>query len=111
MKEKEDDGTLAFLDIDISNETRYFNCDVITQQKIINTSFYIIDFIEDVKTKHGVGRMVVKIKMNLEDNDSESKKFFTNSNDIKLVLTKVKEMGKLPRKVKMCVRGNNYFLE
>jgi len=107
----EDDGGLACLGIDITSETRHFNCSVITQQKLTNTSFYVLDFIENVKTKHGDDRMLVKIKKNLEDGETDSLKFFTNSQDIKLILLKVKEMNKLPRKVTMRALGNKYFLE
>lgn len=48
-----DDGSLACLCIDVAAETRQFNCSVITQQKLTNTEFYVIDFIDNVKTKHG----------------------------------------------------------
>lgn len=107
----EDDGSLSCLGIDVAAETRQFNCEVITQQKLTNTEFYVIDFIENVKTKHGDDRMIVKIKTKLDQSDADAKKFFTNSNDIKLVLVRVKQMNKLPRKVIMRAIGNKYFLE
>lgn len=78
---------------------------------MVNTTFYIIDFISNIKTKYGDGRMLIKIKQNLEQSDIDSKKFFTNSNEIKLILEKVKEMNKFPRKVTMRSLGNKYFLE
>lgn len=51
------------------------------------------------------------IKENLEDKDSDAKKFFTNSQEIKYVLGKIKEMDKFPRKVTMRASGNRYYLE
>lgn len=103
-----DDGSLACLGIDVTAETRFFNCATITQQKLTNTEFFVIDVIEDVKTKHGDDRMLVKIKRKLEDTEMDSMKFFTNSQEIKLVLRKVKELEKLPRKVTMRAMGNKY---
>ena len=111
MEEKIDDGTLSFLNIDISKDTRHFNCDVTTQSKIVNKTFYVIDFITDMKTKHGDGRYLVKIRTDLNQSDSESKKFFTNSNEIKLILNKIKEMDKFPRRVTLKSNGNIYFFE
>lgn len=32
----EDDGSLSCLEIDVAAETRQFNCEVITQQKLTN---------------------------------------------------------------------------
>jgi hypothetical protein len=107
----EDDGSLACLNIDVAAETRQFNCAIVAQQKIVNTTFYVLDIIDKVKTKHGDDRMLVKIKTKLEQPDSEALKFFTNSNEIKLVLEKVKNMDKLPRKVTLRGIGNKYFLE
>ena len=72
-----DDGSLACLGIDVTAETRFFNCATITQQKLTNTEFFVLDVIEDVKTKHGDDRMLVKIKRKLEDAEMDSMKFFS----------------------------------
>ncbi len=53
---EEDDGTLAFLNIEPDKSSRHFNCEETTQQKLINLSFYIVDFIPDIKTKFGNNR-------------------------------------------------------
>lgn len=106
-----DDGSLAFLKIAPDRNNRQFNCGEITQQKLINREFYVIDYIDDIKTKHGEGRFLVKIKFDLSDSDSDAKKFFTNSTDIKYILAKVKEANALPRKVTMHANGNHYYLE
>lgn len=106
-----DDGSLAFLKIPEDKSSRRFNCSEITQQKLINESFWVVDYIEDVKTKFGSNRYLVKIKFDVGDKDSDSRKFFTNSPDIKYVLGKIREMDKFPRKVTMRVSGNRYYFE
>ena len=111
MEDMSDDGTLACLKIPKSDESRHFNCEEITQQKLINLTFYLIDFIEGVDTKYGKDRMIVFIKFNLDDTESMGRKFFTNSQEIKYVMTKIKEMNKLPRKATMRASGSRYYLE
>lgn len=97
--------------IPVDEGNRSFNCSETSQQKLINTTFWVVDIIEDVTTKYGAERMIVKIKYNKEDKESDAKKFFTNSRDIKYILGRVKEMGKFPRKVTMRTNGNRYYLE
>lgn len=106
-----DDGSLSFLKIEPDKNNRHFNCTETTQQKLTNLSFWVVDYIDDVKTKFGSNRFLVKIKFNLEDQDSEAKKFFTNSQEIKYVLGKIMEMNAFPRKVTMRAAGNRYYLE
>ena len=72
----EDDGSLGFLKIPADETNKHFNCPETTQQKLINLTFWVCDYIEGVKTKFGTDRVLVKIKMNKEDKDSEAKKFF-----------------------------------
>ena len=76
-KQLEDDGSLEFLKIPTDPTNRHFNCPKITQQKLTNLTFWICDYIDDVKTKFGEGRTIVKIKFNKEDKDCDAKKFFT----------------------------------
>lgn len=111
MSEIEDDGSLEFLKIPADATNKHFNCPETTQQKLTNLTFWVVDFLEGVKTKFGENRVLVKIKMNQEDKDSESKKFFTNSTEIKYVLQKIREMNKLPRKVTMRASGTRYYFE
>lgn len=73
-----DDGSLSFLNIQPDEANKHFNCPETTQQKLINLQFWLIDFIEDVKTKFGANRFLVKIKFKKDDPESEAKKFFTN---------------------------------
>jgi len=111
MSNIEDDGSLAFLNIQPDANNKHFNCPETTQQKLINLSFWVVDFLEGVKTKFGEGRYLVKIKINRDDPESEAKKFFTNSQDIKYTLNKIKELNAFPRKVTMRASGSRYYFE
>lgn len=112
----EDDGSLDFLKIPRDENNRSFNCDETTQSKIVNTTFWVVDFIEDVPTRFskakGIkGQTLVKIKPEKDSPDKDAKKFFTGSADILYVLKKIKEMNKFPRKVTLRGNGNRYFFE
>jgi hypothetical protein len=109
--ETNDDGSLLFLKIEPDKNSRHFNCSEITQQKLINLSFWVIDYLQNVKTKYGENRFLVKIKFNKDDNDSEARKFFTNSQEIKYVLGKIRELNAFPRKVTMRASGTRYYIE
>lgn len=93
---RQDDGSLAFLQIEPDANNKHFNCSEITH--------WVIDFLDDVKTKFGTGRFLVKIKFNKEDPDKDARKFFTNSQEIKYILGKIKERNAFPRKVTMRAR-------
>lgn len=111
MAQREDDGSLAFLNIQPDETNKQFNCKETTQQQLINLEFWIIDYIEGLKTKFGNNRNLVKIKFNLDDPESQAQKFFTNSREIKHVLSQVKEMDAFPRKVTMRAAGSRYYFE
>lgn len=106
-----DDGTLSFLNIPKDSTNVQFHCEQIRQSKLTNTTFWVRDILDGVKTKHGEDRMLVLISDKEDSPESECKKFFTNSKDIKYILGKVKEMNMFPRRVTMRNEGNNYFLE
>lgn len=113
---KEDDGSLAFLNIPRDENSRSFNCDETTQSKLVNTTFWVVDFIEEVPTRFskakGVkGQTLVKIKPSKDSLESDAKKFFKGSSDILYVLKKIKEMNKFPRKVTLRGNGNRYYFE
>ena len=113
---KEDDGSLAFLNIPRDENSRSFNCAEITQSKIVNTTFWITDFIENVPTRYSkakctAGQTLVKIKPQKDSPESEARKFFTGSTEILYVLKKIREMGKFPRRVTLRGSGNRYYLE
>lgn len=103
-----DDGSLSFLKIEPDASSKHFNCPEITQQKLINLSFLVVDYLEDVKTKFGNNRFLVKIRLKEGDPDSE-RKFFTNSQEIKYILGKIRERNAFPRKVTMNASGTRYY--
>ena len=112
----EDDGSLAFLRIPRDESSRSFNCDETTQSKLANTTFWVVDFSEEVptrfsKSKGTKGQTLVKIKMSKDDLESNAKKFFTGSSDILYVLKKIKEMKAFPRRVTLRSNGNRYYFE
>lgn len=112
----EDDGSLAFLRIPRDESSRSFNCDETTQSKLVNTTFWVVDFIEEVptrfsKSKGTKGQTLVKIKMSKDDLESNAKKFFTGSSDILYVLKKIKELKAFPRRVTLRSNGNRYYFE
>lgn len=114
--EEKDDGSLAFLNIPRDENNRSFNCDATSQSKLVNTSFWVVDFIEDVDTRFSKqkgknGQTLVKIKPEQDSSETEAKKFFTGSADILYVLQKIKEMRKFPRKVTLRGNGNRYWFE
>ena len=109
-----DDGSLACLHIPRDEKNRSFNCDETTQSKLVNTQFWVVDFIEDVptrfsKAKGTKGQTLVKIKMKKDSPDSEARKFFTGSQDILYICQKLREMEKFPRLVTMRGNGNRYW--
>lgn len=115
-EEVKDDGSLASLGIPPNKDSRSFNCDTITQSKLVNTSFWVIDFIEDVETRYSKakgskGQMLVKIKREKDAPESEAKKFFTGSQDIIYVLHEIRKRDAFPRKVTLRGSGNKYWLE
>lgn len=89
MDNRNDDGSLAFLEIAPDEANKHFNCPETTQQQLINRSFWLCDFIKGVKTKHGDDRYIVLVKFNKEDRMADARKFFTNSREIKYILDQI----------------------
>ncbi len=111
--QKADDGSLAFLAIPQDEGNKHFNCKETTQQQLTNLSFWVCDFIENVKTKFGAERFLVKIK-HLDPTPAghnPEEKFFTNSTEIKYILKEIKKRNAFPRKVTMRASGTRYYLE
>ena len=116
MEQKEDDGSLAFLRIPRDENNRSFNCDETTQSKIVNTTFWVTDFLEEVparfsKAKGVKGQTLVRIKPHRDSPETDAKKFFTGSADILYVLKKIKELNAFPRRVTLRGNGNRYWFE
>ena len=111
-----DDGSLAFLNIPRDKNSRSFNCDVVKQSSLVNKTFFVCDFIEDVPTrfsrsKGSAGQTLVLVKDSPSQLESESRKFFTGSTDILYVLRAIRERDAFPRRVTMRCQGNRFFLE
>lgn len=107
----EDDGSLAFLNIAPDETNKHFNCPETTQQQLINRSFWLCDYIKGQRTKYGEDRYIVLVKFNKDDKMADSRKFFTNSRDIKYVLDQIKQRNAFPRHVTMRASGTRYYLE
>ena len=106
----QDDGSLAFLKIAPDPNNKHFNCDETTQQKLVNTAFWVFDFME-VSTKFGEGRYLVKIKPERDAPENQAQKFFTNSREIKWVLDRIRERNAFPRRVTLRATGTRYYFE
>lgn len=111
MDNKNDDGSLAFLEIAPDEANKHFNCPETTQQQLINRSFWLCDFIKGVKTKHGTDRYIVLVKFNKDDKLADARKFFTNSREIKYILDQIEARHAFPRHVTMRASGTRYYLE
>lgn len=109
--EMNDDGSLSFLHIPQDESNKHFNCKETKQQQLTNLTFWVIDFIENIKTKFGAERFLVKIKFEKDAPDSDAQKFFTNSTEIKYVLREIKKRKAFPRRVTMRASGTRYYLE
>ena len=104
----EDDGSLEFLNIPAEEGNKQFHGKEINQSELANRTFWVLD-ITITNTKFGKDRMLVRGKMNLDD-DKEFK-FFTNSREVKYKLQKIDEMNKFPRRMTMKGMGNRYWVE
>lgn len=76
------------LGVIVDNGLKIFNCQQVSITDILNSEIEVIDFVSDVKTKHGEGRCLVHFRM---IDGSEEGKFFTNSQSLKNALSQVKE--------------------
>lgn len=112
----EDDGSLAFLNIPRDVNSRSLKGDEVKQSKIVNTSFWVFDFLEDVPTKYSrqkgtAGQTLVQIRPQKDSPESDAQKFFTGSQDILYVCRKIKELNAFPRRVTMRSEGNRFYFE
>ena len=63
----EDDGSLDFLQIPRDENSRSFNCPETTQSKIVNTTFWVTDFLDEVPTRFSKAKGNRKDNVKLED--------------------------------------------
>lgn len=78
MKRFSDLGVKALEDKNI------FNVPVISVQDVINVEIEVLDFEANVKTAHGDGRYILKVK-----HEGRECKFFTNAAPIKQAIDKI----------------------
>lgn len=71
---------------------KHFECPTVKLDDIQNTKIIVKDFETGVKTKEGEDRYIVLI----EDEAGNESKFFTASEEMKQILTKVSQMGEIP---------------
>lgn len=114
--EKVDDGSLSFLNIPRDKNSRSLKGDEVKQSKIVNKTFWVHDFLEDIptrfsKSKGTKGQTLVQIRPEKDSPESDSQKFFTGSADIIYVLKKIREMNAFPRRVTMRNDGNRFYFE
>lgn len=112
----EDDGSLAFLRIPRDENSRSMAGDEVKQSKIVNTSFWVFDFLEDIptrfsKSKGTSGQTLVQIRPDRNSPESAAQKFFTGSQDILYVLKEIKKRNAFPRKVTLRSNGNRFYFE
>ena len=111
-----DDGSLAFLRIPRDENSRSMPGDEIKQSKIVNTTFWVHDFLEDVPTRFSKqkgtpGQTLVQIRPEQDSPESKAQKFFTGSTEIRYVLKEIKKRNAFPRKVTLRANGNRFYFE
>lgn len=112
----EDDGSLAFLKIPRDENSRSMPGDEIKQSKIVNTSFWVHDYLEDIPTRFSkqkgtTGQTLVQIRPRRDSPESEAQKFFTGSAEILYILKEIKKRNAFPRKVTLRANGNRFYFE
>lgn len=113
---KTDDGSLAFLKIPRDENSRSLQGEEVKQSRIVNTSFWVFAFLEDVPTRFSkqkgtTGQTLVQIRPRRDSPESESQKFFTGSQDILYVLQQIKKRDAFPRRVTLRFNGVRYYFE
>lgn len=111
-----DDGSLSFLNIPRDEKSRSFNCEQTSQSKLVNTTFWVVDFLEKVptkfsKSKQTEGQTLVMVKRDKDAPESEARKFFTGSQEILYILQEIKKRNAFPRRVTMRGNGNRFWFE
>lgn len=111
-----DDGSLAFLNIPRDENSRSLKGDTIKQSKLVNMTYWVFDFLEEVptrfsKTKGTKGQTLVQVRPKKESPESEAIKFFTGSSDMLYVLREIKKRNAFPRRVTIRGDGNRYWFE
>ncbi len=74
------------LHIELPVDRRIFECPQVSITEVVNCEIEVIEYLPEVKTRHGDGRYLVHFKM-----DGRESKFFTNSRNIKSTLEAVQK--------------------
>lgn len=74
------------LNIELPVDRRIFECQQVSITEVINCEIEVIEYLPEVKTRHGDGRYLVHFKKN-----GMEAKFFTNSRNIKSTLEAVEK--------------------
>lgn len=74
------------LGVKMPEDRKVFNCPQVSITDILNTEIEVIDYLPDVKTKHGEGRYLVNFRYT--ETGAEAK-FFTAASNIKFALDQV----------------------
>lgn len=69
-----------------ANVDGYINCARVSIESIVNKEIDILDYVSDVETKQGKGRMIVHFR---EVGSGNEAKFFTNCKLIKEILKQI----------------------
>lgn len=72
------------LNIEMPEDRRIFECPQVSITEVINCEIEVMEYLPEVKTRHGDGRYLVHFKR-----DGMEAKFFTNSRNIKSTLEAV----------------------
>lgn len=76
-----------FSDLGVNLEDKnIFNVPLISIEDVANVEILILDFEANVKTRHGDGRYILKVK-----HEGIERKFFTNASPIKNALDQIKK--------------------
>ena len=74
------------LGIVLPDERKIFNCQQVSITDVVNIEIEVVDYIPDVKTKHGDGRFLIHFR---NTSTNEYGKFFTSSNMLKSALVQI----------------------
>jgi hypothetical protein len=66
------------------DERKLFNCQQVSITDIVNCEVEILDYIPNIKTKHGDGRYLIRYRK-----DGAEGKFFSNSTNIKNAIDQI----------------------
>lgn len=76
--------SFAELGIKPIDDKNIFNVPVISIEDVANVEIEVLDFEPNIKTKHGEGRYILKVKY-----DGIERKFFTNADPLKKALDQI----------------------